>query len=504
MQRFIIQSLILLLYGAVVVIKAQQQVTVPLNNSVIYDASIGSGDLQHYYFSAAATSLLDRRRSLARRDVPKLFLTLTSCSQPSPPPNYEGDIPSLDVFLSMSNDNTLPGPSQGLLVNNTKFGRVAWENDNPISDLWIGVVAPTLTENWTGNWTFEIAVATEEWTHPLLLGPEDIPYITLDDTDQTHALFSINQSLTQQHNNASVLIASNVPKQLLYSRCAANKYRLADYATNFTETIRGQQAMISNLTEATRYTAYYIESINAISPPIQINTKKSDNCRLVYNLGFCDQVAYSVPANPADTIESIQSRYDNHAQELFQPFETAILQYNCDSTKYSLVRNCTDCYNDYKRWLCSVSIPRCADSIEDKTEPSNAGQVALRHIDTNHSRSAWIDETLSPGVYTEMLPCIDLCYQVVQSCPPFMEFACPKGDLAALQYGYWYKTPLEEGQEDDYFNDSLAIYGINHPTCNPVNLEEDRLVISQASSLLILRNHFSIITILFVSFISFL
>ncbi|KAG2214878.1 hypothetical protein INT45_001408 [Circinella minor] len=136
--------------------------------------------------------------------------------------------------------------------------------------------------------------------------------------------------------------------------------------------VRDQQAMISNLTEATCYTAYYIESTNAISPPIQINTKKSDNCRLVYNLGFCDQVAYSVPANPTDTVESIQSRYDNHAQELFQPFETAILQYNCDSTKYSLVRNY-------------------------KTEPSNAGQVALRYIDTNHSRSPWIDETLSPG-----------------------------------------------------------------------------------------------------------
>ena len=211
-------------------------------------------------------------------------------------------------------------------------------------------------------------------------------------------------------------------------------------------------------------------------------------------------MAYSVPANPTDTIESIQSQYDNHAQELFRPFETAILQYNCDSTKYSLVRNCTDCYNDYKRWLCSVSIPRCADSVENKTEPSNADQVALRQIDANHSRSAWIDETLSPGSYTEMLPCIDLCYQVVQSCPPFMEFACPKGDLAALQYGYWHKTLLEENQ-DDYLNDSFAIYGVNHPTCNPVNLEEARLVISQASSLVILRNHFLMTIILFVSFI---
>ena len=137
-----------------------QQVTIPLNNSIIATAAIESGDLQHFYFSASSTSLLDRRR-LATRDVPNLFLTLTSCSQPTPPANYEGEIPSLDVFLSTSEDNTLPGPSQGLLVNDTLFGRVAWENTEPISKLWIGVVAPTLTENWNGNWTFQIAVSTE-------------------------------------------------------------------------------------------------------------------------------------------------------------------------------------------------------------------------------------------------------------------------------------------------------------------------------------------------------
>ncbi|KAI9255200.1 stretch-activated Ca2+-permeable channel component-domain-containing protein [Phascolomyces articulosus] len=508
MQLFILQ--LLLLFFGVVVIRAQQppqQVTVPLNDSIIHNAAIGSGDLQHYYFSAGSTSLFDRRRSLARRDVPNLFLTLTTCSQPTPPPNYEGDIPSLDVFVSISNDNTLPGPSQGLLVNNTKFGRVAWENDNPLNDLWIGVVAPTLTENWNGNWTFEIAVSTEEWVHPLLLDQNNIPYMTLDDTDQTHALFTIDPPSNAQQHNSSILIVSNIPKQLLFSRCAANSYRVADYATNFTDTKRGHQALVSNLTAATQYTAYYIESTNAISIPIRMHTKRGANCRLVYNLGFCDQVAYSVAANPNDATDSIQTQYDDHAQELFQPFATAIMQYNCDSTKYSLVRNCTDCYNDYKRWLCSVTIPRCTDSIEDTTEPTinaGGGQMALRQIEVNHSRNPWIDETLAPGTYTELLPCIDLCYQVVQSCPPFMEFACPKGDLAALQYGYWFKSVVSGQQEDDYFNDSLAVYGVNHPTCNPVGLEETRLVISEGASLLLFpRNPItSFIMAIFVLFVS--
>ncbi|KAI8144396.1 stretch-activated Ca2+-permeable channel component-domain-containing protein [Fennellomyces sp. T-0311] len=449
------QSFILFILCAALAVA--QQVTVPLNDSAITTAAIGSGDLQHFYFSASSNSLLDRRR-LARRDVPNLFLTLTSCSQPTPPPNYEGEIPSLDVFLSTSADNTLPGPSQGLLVNDTKFGRVAWENTQPIANLWIGVVAPTLTENWNGNWTFQIAVSTEEWVHPLLVDQHNIPYMKLDDTDQTNALFLIDP---HNQRNSSILIASNVPTQLSYSLCAATSFRVPDYAVNMTDTSRGLQAFVSNLTQNTQYTAYYLQSTNAISPPINIQTKQAENCRLVYNLGFCDQVAYSVAANPADSIDSIRTRYDDQARALFEPFDIAITQFNCESTKYSLVRNCTNCYDDYKRWLCGVSIPRCTDENEE---------LAVRSVGVNESRNPWIDQTLSPGPYTELLPCIDLCYQVVQSCPPFMEFACPKGDLAALQYGYW--------------NSSRANSLVS---CNPVGLEEARLVISKAATVLIPR-----------------
>lgn len=70
-----------------------------------------------------------------------------------------------------------------------------------------------------------------------------------------------------------------------------------------------------------------------------------------------------------------------------------------------------------------------------------------------------------------MLPCIDLCYQVVQSCPPFLQFNCPEGELAQLQYGYW-KTQL---------NTSLGpIYDVNHPTCNRVGMNTSLLVISSS------------------------
>ena len=43
----------------------------------------------------------------------------------------------------------------------------------------------------------------------------------------------------------------------------------------------------------------------------------------------------------------------------------------------------------------------------------------------NASRNGWIDTNITPGPYKEVLPCRDLCYNLVQSCPAILQFACP-------------------------------------------------------------------------------
>lgn len=134
-----------------------QQVTIPLNDSSIYTTSISSGDLQHYYFSASAVrSLL----ALDKRAVPNVYLTLATCSQPVAPSGFQGEVPSLEMYLSTSSENTLPGPGAGsTMVNDSYPGWLGWTNTE--EEIWIGIVAPTLTDNWTGNWTYEIAVSTQ-------------------------------------------------------------------------------------------------------------------------------------------------------------------------------------------------------------------------------------------------------------------------------------------------------------------------------------------------------
>ena len=97
----------------------------------------------------------------------------------------------------------------------------------------------------------------------------------------------------------------------------------------------------------------------------------------------------------------------------------------------------------------SVTIPRCEDysSSDDFLQPRNAGQnffngtsLEAGHPDqklsaSNRSRSSLIDEQIQPGPYKEVLPCQDVCHNLVRNCPASLEFSCPQGTLLKLSYG---------------------------------------------------------------------
>ncbi|CAO3597089.1 unnamed protein product [Absidia cylindrospora] len=513
------------------------QSTIPLQNNQILSTNVTSGAQQHYYFSTQGSSVAAQniRRTLSyfttntkteydsrnldstdssfsptasgmltKRAPPTenviIYLTLTSCSQPIPPPNYNGEIPSIDIYLSTVNSNKLPGPTNhqnNNTVDDTLPGRISWQGGDHLTELWIGVAAPTLTPGWTGEWTYELAVSTTQWMHPFY---QQNNSLTLEDTDSTHALFlSADYSSGNNRPNITTLLAQDVPKELKYSYCAAKSHQAPNYSVNVTDTTRGrmdgnhlrQQLMISNLTQGQTYQAYMVQQdnvITGIASPLDIQMKSDPHCRMIYDLDFCDDVAYSVPTDPNQDIWNITRSYDEQAKELFAPFGTALTQFNCNSTQYSLVRNCDDCYRDYKRWLCAVTIPRCTSSTTDTPTPALLGDhedepplptVGTREVTNGSSRNPWIDETYQPSGWTELLPCIDLCYQVVQSCPPFLQFNCPEGDLAAQQYGYW-KTQTNQTKG--------PLFDVNHPTCNRLNMNESMLVISDASPLLSLSS----------------
>ncbi len=188
------------------------------------------------------------------------------------------------------------------------------------------------------------------------------------------------------------------------------------------------------------------------------------NCAIIYNLTFCDETAYAVPSNPIkfkDNSTGLAQLYDGYAQQAFTIFQNVLAQIPCEvpsTQRYSLVRKCGDCEAAYKTWLCSVTIPRCEDfSVADsRLQPRaaaypfpNGTKLPQDLIDQyaslafNSSRNLAIDTDIQPGPYREVLPCDDLCYNLVQSCPSAMGFSCPMPDTPGFNTSYGQRTAAD-------------------------------------------------------------
>lgn len=259
-------------------------------------------------------------------------------------------------------------------------------------------------------------------------------------------------------------------------------------------TAYGEQIFyVPNLNATSTYTAVLALAANSttVSPggggtvynTTTFITKKLANCQIIYGLSFCSTVAYAVPANPSNfsTMSALAAQYDNSTWQNYQYFNYSLQQIACNTTstaQYSLVKNCDDCAAAYKTWLCAVSIPRCADWTDPGTDgypswsavdpsgdavnflmPRNAAQspipevanltmpvtdpTLLNWVAFNSSRNPdVITNTIAPGPYMEVLPCNDLCYDLVRSCPAALGFLCPKkGRGLAWSYGFKSQTP---------------------------------------------------------------
>ncbi len=141
---------------------------------------------------------------------------------------------------------------------------------------------------------------------------------------------------------------------------------------------------------------------------------------------------------------------------MYENFNKSLDQVACEAPstqRYSLARNCSDCAAAYKEWLCSVTIPRCEDFSNDAPylQPRAMSQLfpggegldeeSRRKYPNitafNSSRNPLIDSEIKPGPYKEVLPCDDICYNIVQSCPSSLGFGCPlpkHGDVFKYSY----------------------------------------------------------------------
>ncbi|KAF9432734.1 stretch-activated cation channel mid1 [Entomortierella beljakovae] len=427
-----------------------------------------------------------------------VFISISTCSTPR---ISTGDIcPPLVMYVSTSSSNPLPGPGQGsssqMVTGHEGLIQFTAYTDK---DVFFSLEAPPLQGGWTGEWAVEVGASSQGYVqnYDPSLG------LILDDTDSTSASFLTHNFTAVPTFKAYLLNTSSLPRNLSHSLCAIEtiqpipltKTNMVVTQTNRISNLDGslgrlilppeptfeqygqrRQVLIQLLTPGVDYTAFFItdvlnqagaEVMYAMTP---FKTKRHDNCLLVTDLEFCQEVAYAVPITPqsilpggsagapnSTTHQDLKNLYDEFTRNLMDNFNKVLSQYDCANPQYSLIRNCTDCTRAYRRWLCSVSIPRCTD-VEDVTDVKNQGYIdpavitsaindntnpylidrgkgpVIVERNTTSSRGAISqlsqNPLLNPGSYGEVLPCVDLCFDVVQSCPTFLGFNCPVKNLA--------------------------------------------------------------------------
>jgi calcium channel MID1 len=467
--------------------------------------------------------------TIYKRQNPSLrlvYISVTTCLQPqwNGSTNQTTIPPQLTLYVSNSTSNKEPGPNapanrQVAITLDEGFANYSM---NATTDIYMSVHAPVMPANFTGIWNYEIAASIDNYYHG---AHPDSPFLYLVDTD-THAALLVTNNLTtanssdtayQQWMNLTspftVFVQPTLDKSLdgmRNSYCGMTHASINNASSSVQSGMitRGlghkpkEQFYIQNLNGSTSYFGVLAMEGNStktgsgvvggggqVWQPVNFKTKTDNNCALVFNLTFCHDVAYAVPSNQDRYPDqpSLSAVYDSYAAGLYENFAKSLDQIPCNTTlsaQYSPAKNCDDCADAYKQWLCAVTMPRCEDfsSPLPWLQPRNMGQKPINSSSSsigsmpypdilqqvqgqldqqyipmtsapsdsdafrqtygsvsasNSSRNpSVIVDKIAPGPYKEVKPCEDLCFSLVRSCPAALGFGCPDpGRGLEVDYG---------------------------------------------------------------------
>ncbi|CRK46306.1 hypothetical protein BN1723_007004 [Verticillium longisporum] len=427
-----------------------------------------------------------RRRQERIRTI---YISATTCIQPQRSGNNTSmDPPQISLFVSTSLDNQLPGADKPM-VNQTyrafDEGAVMLKL-NATGDVFFGISAPTSNEvMFDGEWNFDVAVSTDDFYHSygnnqggLLWVDSDSSAALLITPNMTDSTDAVQIQKIMDEGPQYVMFVENEDgwktRGVRHSMCGLSNYAqmaakaggsFGDKATTVMTT-RGpgglpkQQFYFNGLNASSSYNGYLVwtgsESLKRQTPnraggggrvfqSTQFETKSGDNCKIITDLTFCNETEYAVPANDQRfDIAELARFYDDYARKMYGYFERQLAQVACEAPShqlYSLARDCRHCEVAYKKWLCSITIPRCEDisgtnefsfvrnlnqSFPNGTKVSEEMVAQFPELAHLKSRNDRIDEEVAPGPYREILPCEDLCYDLVRNCPSSLGFKCPR------------------------------------------------------------------------------
>ena len=174
-----------------------------------------------------------------------------------------------------------------------------------------------------------------------------------------------------------------------------------------------------------------------------LKQQTATNCRLLHDLPFCPDLAYSVPSPPEMSTADLISLYNNSLSRSIENFNLTLSTFPCEGAlrqrqgQYSRVRTCAQCLSAYTSWLCAMRMPRCTDYDASEEARNTSAEIrTFPRIAANESRTTSLPASAFP--YSEVPPCLDTCHLVEASCPPVINsvFSCPlEGITAEQSYG---------------------------------------------------------------------
>ncbi|ODQ79100.1 hypothetical protein BABINDRAFT_180789 [Babjeviella inositovora NRRL Y-12698] len=418
-------------------------------------AQIGQNETQYYKFAVDTQSY-----GASSQFEILIFLAGVICYEPSNVGDYDLHN-SLELFYSFNASDMANLTQASRLTFSQGYSQGLAETliDDAHSELYIAVTSPVSAEI-KDNWSYQIAISQND----LVFQWDDRLYASLVDADFESALF-VTGNISASTTNATLIQVQsggefnlfiydysyiNYFSHLNNSWCAVRNGPVLIDTVNMTSnyTNRGggiqQQFYIDGLNASTNYVAYLTQDFEgsgdnggSIFTKFEFQTQSLRACRLIYDLEFCNNVAYSVPISSQYDIDgselNLKILYDSNPLALYQNFTFALQQTACDTEAdalYSTVRTCDDCATAYKNWLCAVTIPRC----------STYNYTGFQYRDVGESRNPFVNTVVQPKEpYYEVLPCINLCNNIVQDCPVNdFAFVCPKDNATIAQSYYWY------------------------------------------------------------------
>lgn len=427
-----------------------------LEDSVPLQQSIAFGKILSYEFDTNIKS------QWANGYESLVFITASICTLPDDwdtDASYNGLNIYFTYNVTLANDQSFGSMSKAQFQNGYAEGLAEidafgndFENENSTDyDTLYLFVIPDECSFCTeySHWQFGIGVSE---TNILFLYDND-PILSVIDVDYDSGIFDASEVSFSANRTFELFVFNSttnpLPVALNQSWCAIHEISQGEGFSQWVElnstTVNNDTHVIpvTNLEIDTKYHAVLVinhkdQSFGGgIFQSFSFTTADNMACKLIYNLEFCNAVAYAVPnsanfTDGSETWDEISKRYDDNAKSYFEPFLFALQQTACDTeldSRYSPLVTCNDCEYSYKQWLCAVTIPRCDNSASDNNQhkiyPAGKG------------RTEFIEEIIIPPMeYSEIQPCLNNCHAIVRDCPPEFAFGCPeKPEIIKRSYG---------------------------------------------------------------------